>query len=136
MRLRIAHLVLTGFSLFLLWLIWLADTGHGQFLFHLASRLPAGDKVGHLILFGIPSFLLNLILQARTTRLFGRSVLNGTAVLLALTTLEECSQLFFKSRTFDLWDLAAGALGIWLMGRAASHYLKWRQRPRATTELA
>jgi hypothetical protein len=131
MKLRRAHLVLAAFGLFLLSLILLADSGRGQELFLLAGRIPAGDKVGHLVLFGFLSFLVNLIAGAVTTRLFGRTVLKWSAMLLAGATLEECSQLFFRSRSFDLLDLVAGAVGIWLFGRAAVHYLRWKRTRKA-----
>lgn len=126
MKLRPAHIVLAAFSLLILSLIVLADSGHGHRLFSLASRVPGGDKLGHLALFGLLSFMVNLIAGAVTTKLFGQQVLKGTAALWGLTALEECSQLFFESRSFDLLDLGAGALGIWLFGRVAAGYLNWK----------
>ena len=121
------HFLLAGFSVFFVALVVLADTGHGQRFFSLAGKLPAGDKLGHFVLFGFLSFLVNLILRGAMTRLFRRPILKGSAVILALATLEECSQLFFQTRSFDLLDLAADGLGIWLFGRAAFHYLNWKR---------
>ena len=36
----------------------------------------------------------------------------GSIVVLAFATLEECSQYYIPSRTFDLWDLGADFVGV------------------------
>ena len=41
------------------------------------------------------------------------------AMVLALAAAEETSQLYIPGRNFDWFDLAADALGIWVMGRLA-----------------
>ena len=127
LKMRRAKVVLAGFVVFLIALVALADSGHGQRLFELARKVPAGDKLGHFVLFGVLSFLVNLILRAAEIRLWQIMVLKGSAVVLSLVTLEEVSQLFFRSRTFDLGDLAADALGIWLSGWLAKNYLVWKR---------
>jgi VanZ family protein len=133
MKIRRAKIILAGFVLFLVVLVTLADSGRGHWLFALAGTIPAGDKVGHFVLFGTLSFLVNLIGQAQTVRLAGRQVLKGSAVVLALVTMEEASQVFFRARTCDLVDLASDALGIWVFGRLAAVYLK--RRPLQTARV-
>lgn len=110
---------LLAFSMFLAGLVILADSGRGGWLFALAGRIPAGDKLGHFLLFGTLSCLLNGHWRGRTLRLFGGTALSGSTLIMAVVTLEECSQVFFRSRTFDLLDLAADAVGIWFGGRLA-----------------
>jgi VanZ family protein len=44
-------------------------------------------------------------------------VLLGSLVVVILAAAEEVSQLYIPGRSFDLLDLAADALGIWLLGR-------------------
>jgi VanZ family protein len=44
----------------------------------------------------------------------------GSAVVFVLVTLEEVSQLFFKSRTFSLLDLSFDYAGILCGGRLSS----------------
>jgi hypothetical protein len=124
MQIRHAKIALVGFVLFLVSLITLADSGHGRWLFALAETIPAGDKLGHLVLFGTLSFLVNLIWNAETIQLLGLRILKGSAAVMALTTLEECSQVLFRSRSFDLLDLASDALGIWLAGWLATACLQ------------
>jgi VanZ family protein len=128
MQIRRAKVVLIGFVFFLVALVVMADTGRGGWLFNLAQTIPAGDKVGHVVLFGILSFLANLLAGSRTIQFAMFSVLKWSAILMLLVALEECSQVFFRSRTFDLLDLASDALGIWLFGRLAVAYLNYKRR--------
>lgn len=127
MKIRRAKVALVLLGLFLVSLVVLADSGEGGWLFALSGKIPAGDKVGHFILFGPAAFLVNLLWRAATIRLLGVRVLKGSAVFLAIVALEESSQVFFRSRTFDLLDLAADALGIWVCGRLAVGYLNWKR---------
>jgi VanZ family protein len=127
MKIRRAKVVLIVFVAFLVALVALADSGHGQQLFLLAKKVPAGDKVGHFLLFGTLSFLVNLVLRAAEVRLWRIAFLKGSAIVASLVTLEEFSQLFFRSRSFDLGDLTADILGIWLCGWLARKYLAWKR---------
>ena len=127
MRIRRARIVLVVFVAFLAALVALADSGHGQQFFLLARKVPAGDKVGHFVLFGTLSFLVNLVLRAPEIRLWRITFLKGSAIVGIIVTLEEFSQLFFRSRSFDLGDLTADLLGIWLGGWLAKKYLTWKR---------
>lgn len=46
-----------------------------------------------------------------------------STVVMSLATVEEFSQLFLRSRSFDLGDLTADLLGIWVCGWLARKYL-------------
>ncbi len=127
---RRVQIALAGFALFLVSLVILADSGHGGRLFQLANTIPFGDKVGHLMLFGTLSFLLNLRLGGAELRVFAGRMLQGSALILPVVTLEECSQVLFRARSFDLLDLAADVAGIWLCGRLAVRCLNWKRGPR------
>ena len=126
-KIRRAKIVLAGFIGFLVSLVLLADSGHGSALFRLANTIPFGDKVGHLILFGTLSFLVNLLLRGAELKVFTWRVLKGNALILPVVTLEECSQVCFRSRTFDLVDLASDIVGISLCGWLAVAYLNWKR---------
>lgn len=127
MKIRRAKIALFAFVLFMVGLVALADSGHGSQFFRLANKVPGGDKIGHFLLFGTLSFLVNLVLRAAEIR-FGRiAILKGSAAVLFVATLEEFSQLFLRSRSFDLGDLTADILGIWLFGWLAKRYLSWRR---------
>lgn len=131
MKIRRAKFALFAFVLFIVGLVALADSGHGRQLFRLADKVPAGDKIGHFLLFGGLSFLVNLVLRAAEIRLGRISLLKGSAAVLVVATLEEFSQLFLRSRSFDLMDLTADALGIWLFGWLAKRCLS-KRRTKAT----
>jgi len=117
-----------AFVCLLVALVLLDDSGRGQWLFRLAAVIPLGDKVGHVVLFGILSFLANLLSRAQTFKLHGFAVLKWSGLLMVLVTLEEFSQLLFRSRSFDVLDLVSDAVGIWLFGRLAVVYLNRKRR--------
>jgi polysaccharide biosynthesis protein VpsQ len=127
LKIRRAAVALSVFVLFLVGLTLLADTGHGRRLFALVSLIPGGDKAGHLVLYGILSFLINDVLRAAEVRLGRISLLKGSLIVMIVVTLEECSQLFFAARTFDLGDLGADFIGIWLFGKLAVRYLTFKR---------
>ena len=72
---------------------------------------PGGDKVGHFLLVGFLSLLINLKEQGDSARRLPLGLRWGTTVLLMAVTLEEISQLWFASRTFSLTDLACSYFG-------------------------
>ncbi|MFO1477665.1 MAG: VanZ family protein [Verrucomicrobiota bacterium] len=120
---RRAKLALAGLLLLIVGMTILADSGHGRAFFAMIQRIPGGDKLGHFALFGPLSFLINLLWRGSEFRIGPARVLRGSLLLAILVVLEECSQKFFPTRTFDLKDLAADFLGIFIFGRLARHYL-------------
>ena len=85
---------------------------------------PGGDKAGHFLLMGALSTLVNLGLVARPASCDSRRFILGSIVVMAVVTLEEISQLWFRTRTFSLLDLSFDYAGIlcgaylaWLMSR-------------------
>lgn len=130
MKLRPALLLLILWTAPILWLIYQADAGNGRWLFWRVGQIPGGDKLGHFILYGGISFFANLVANGQTFQLLGQTVLKWSAILIALATVEEFSQLCFRWRSFDLWDLAAGAAGIWCLGLLAMRYLRRQDAAR------
>lgn len=111
---RLAIFVGAGFFGFILWIIYLANTGGNSIFFDLIRHIPYGDKVGHMLLFGLLTYVANLALQSRHFSL-GRIPLYYGAVLVSIFVLsEEISQGFIPSRTLDIVDLIADAVGITL----------------------
>ena len=97
-------------------LIGLADAGRGRELFAWVAHVPAGDKFGHFMLFGGLAFLANTALAGARLQWGAITLLKGSLFVLVPTVIEEFSQLFFRSRTFDLLDLLADGVGIFLGG--------------------
>lgn len=112
--------ILTGIYVFVLVIIiFLADLRGTQYLLNFVGAIPHGDKIGHFVLMGTLSFLVNSALKARTISIGNFNVSLGSLIVLAVVTLEEISQMFVRGRSFDLTDLAADYLGIFIFGQLA-----------------
>ncbi len=80
--------------------------------FRWVNGIPFGDKAGHFFLIGVLALLLNHALSYRVHRIRDGHWQLGGLVVFLIITVEEFSQLWFSSRTFDLGDLAANAVGV------------------------
>jgi len=101
------------FTLFILLVIVLADTGILNHYVGFLYEFPFGDKAGHFILYGIITLFLDLTLfRARPDQSRRRLAVQCGLVLALLIGLEEFSQQYFSSRTFDLVDLTFSYLGV------------------------
>jgi VanZ family protein len=101
------------FSIFILLIIVLADAGILRRYTGFILNFPFGDKAGHLILYGILALLLNLALfRSYPDQSRGRLAVITGLILALLIGLEEISQQFFSSRTFDLVDLSFSYIGL------------------------
>jgi polysaccharide biosynthesis protein VpsQ len=119
---------LTGIYLLILGVIvFLADQKKYQPLFRRVREMPYGDKLGHLVLMGLFSFFLNMAMGCRTWRIRRIELLGGSLIVALVVTLEEFSQLFFRTRTFDAVDLVFDYLGIFSFGLLA-YFLTKRRR--------
>jgi polysaccharide biosynthesis protein VpsQ len=115
------------FTLFLLLIIVLADTGNLG-VFGSLYRIPYADKAGHFILYGILALLTNLTLfRSLPNQNRIRVAVIGSLVLIVLIGIEEFSQRSFSNRTFSLEDLGASYLGViffsWLAVRRARNQI-------------
>ena len=71
------------------------------------------DQVGHFVPYGIMTLLLDLTFSRALPHLSQKLILLRVALIFSLIIgLEEFSQRFFASRTFDLNDLTFGYLGV------------------------
>lgn len=104
-----------SFFLFILMIIFKADTADHNFAFRLIGQVAYGDKLMHGLLFGLMSWALNYGLDFKAIPLTKPFTLNlqiGAILVLIFATLEEISQLFIISRTFDVGDLVADFVGV------------------------
>lgn len=101
-----------GFTLFIILIIILADTGNLGVLAVL-YRIPFADKLGHFILYGILTLLINLTLfrSMPDQKRISLAVVSGL-ILILLIGIEEFSQQHFSNRTFSLQDLSASYAGV------------------------
>lgn len=109
------YLIPTLFFLFICWIIISADTATENVFVQFAHSLPYGDKMGHAFLFGLMAFLLNWAMAFHQIRVFQRPILLGSLIVLIFAIGEECTQLFFESRTFDGVDILFDIIGIGLI---------------------
>ena len=100
------------FFLFIIWIIYLANSGLNSIFFDFVKTIPFGDKLGHFILFGSLTFFATIILKFRTFSIGKFHIYYGFTFVSAFVIIEEFSQIFIASRTFDLLDLSADFIGI------------------------
>ncbi len=104
------YLIPLSFFAFILFVIYLADTADYNFAFRLVGHIPQGDKICHALLYGTMALLLNYSLMFKN--FYQTPFFLGSVIVLLFATLEECTQYYIPSRTFDLWDLVADFVGI------------------------
>lgn len=124
--------IAAGFFAFIIWIIYLANTGGRNVLFDFVRSVPNGDKVGHFLLFGVLTLVVNLALKLRTLNLHYFRMYIGTILVSLFVVLEELSQVFIPSRTFELEDLTADAIGIMLFTLATYAIAKCARSIRST----
>lgn len=104
---------------FLAMIVVLANYGVASWVFKAAKLVPMGDKICHMILMGIFSYLVNSTINCTRINIVGGRILLGSAAVGLIVLLEELSQVFVKSRKFEVLDLLFDFIGIWLFGRLA-----------------
>lgn len=100
------------FSLFIVGIILLADFGMLGIL-GVVNQIPHGDKVGHFLLYGLLTLLVDLaFFRSRPDLRPSLIALRVALILTLLIGLEEYSQQFFTNRSFNLIDLFFSYLGV------------------------
>jgi VanZ family protein len=118
-----------GFIIFLIAVAVIANRGEGDNWWPFLSRIPSGDKLGHIGLFGTLSLLCNLAFP-KCSRSVIPILTTATFVLLLLVTLDEISQHFIPTRSFDPLDWLANGLGLMIGQTAATAFLKFKNPSR------
>ncbi len=115
------------FLIFIILVIVLADNGSIPPFIRALYDFQNGDKLGHFILLGLLNFFITrAFLSAHPSKSRNWVTLSVGLILALGITLEEWSQQFFFTRTFDLIDLLASLLGVLVGGWMA---LKIKKRP-------
>ena len=101
------------FSVLIVAIVIGADANRLPRPINIIQHVPGGDKIGHFILFGILSFLLNKsVLLLFPERNSFRIILFTSLLLSIVIGLEEWSQALFPSRTMSISDLIASYAGV------------------------
>ena len=102
--------LLVLYALVIVAVVVMADTNRGVAVWSIIGSIPAGDKVGHFLLFGTLAYLVNaLIGKYGGSRAFH---IKATVVVAVIVMIEEISQIYLPHRNFDLVDLFADMAGI------------------------
>lgn len=101
------------FTFFIILIIVLADTGVLSRYLGFLYKYPNADKIGHFLLYGILTLLLDLaFFRSTPNQSPGRLAVIVGLMLALLMSIEEFSQQSFSNRTFDLVDLLFSYLGV------------------------
>ena len=131
---RFILLSVVGFFFFILWVIYMANTGQNSIFFDFVRSIPYGDKIGHFCLFGVLTLGANYVFKFQKLEAYGIRLFLGTVLVIAFIVVEELSQHFVPTRTLDLFDLLADAAGVFLFSYL-SEYMRFRF-PRLNLERA
>jgi VanZ family protein len=112
-------ILLIVYILVLAVIIFIASQKGTRYVLNFVGNIPYGDKLGHFLLMGGFSFLLNLVLNAKTFGVGKFNYLLGSLIVVVVVTLEELSQKFVAGRTFDWGDLVFDYFGIFVFGELA-----------------
>ncbi len=105
------------FFVFIVTVIILADLGSLPRSITALYDFPNGDKLGHIVLYGLLNyFITRAFLSSRIAKPRGWLTVSIGLVLALFIALEEWSQQFFSTRTYDLVDLSASYLGVLVGG--------------------
>lgn len=108
------------FFIFVIAILILADRGSLPPFIRSIYDFENGDKLGHFILFGFLTFFITRTFLSSLPSKSRSWVTLSVGLVLALgIALEEFSQKYFSTRTFDLIDLLASFLGVLVGGWVA-----------------
>ena len=116
--------IFSCFFLFILWVIYLANTGQPSVFFELVRLIPYGDKIGHIVLFGFLTLFANVATSFRGVRIGKVHCYWGAIVVMAFVAVEELSQALIPTRTLDVVDFTADLVGIF----AFTFISRWLER--------
>jgi len=109
---KVLAILTSCFTGFILWILYMANTNQHTMYFEIVQQTPYGDKIGHVVLFGLLTLFINLVTIGKSVCISSVNIYTGTVLVTVFVTFEEMSQLFFTSRTFDLLDYAASLIGV------------------------
>lgn len=114
-------LLSSGYALFFLVTLFAAYTN--RLPLDWLSQFPNYDKLGHLILYFIPTYLGHRLFKQKHIRRLGLSLPLFPSLFTLFTLIEELIQGFSPYRTLDLGDMFCSLAGIvcgyWLAQRLA-----------------
>ncbi|MFV0388960.1 MAG: VanZ family protein [Pyrinomonadaceae bacterium] len=114
--------------------IALYDNKSTSYLFFKIATVQYLDKIVHFFALGSFSFIVNLAFEMRSVALRRFKISKGTLLILTFATLEEFSQIFMTTRSFELSDLASNTIGIILFAEIARLVYNYLTRESSVEE--
>ncbi|NJM98785.1 MAG: hypothetical protein HC800_17965 [Phormidesmis sp. RL_2_1] len=105
-------LLLSAYGCLFLFLLWAAYTN--RLPLDLLSTIPNYDKLGHLILYCIPSYLGHRLCRQKQVKRVGVSLPVFPGLFALFTIVEELIQGLSPYRTLDAGDMICSLVGIWV----------------------
>lgn len=99
---------------FWLYILVLVAISVSAYLQLLPSSLTANDKLGHFILLGTAGFFSHQALNQRMLKTALCPLPLGPALVSIVSVIDELLQMTSTVRSFDLVDMSANLIGIWL----------------------
>ena len=131
------RVLLIAFLSFLVWVIYQKDTGATIAVTRIIEGIPNGDKLGHFLLMGTLTILGVLASQFHRFKFKETlQIYSASLIIFVVITLEEFSQLFLESRTFEWLDMTANTAGIVLFSLLAAVIERLVQKKRKQLQLA
>jgi VanZ family protein len=91
-----------------------ANHGNSSIFFELVNSIPFGDKLGHFILYGALSILTTIAFNYKYWLVMSYRIPIGAIIVLVIAIVEEISQIFLSTRTFDMVDITADIIGVFI----------------------
>lgn len=116
-----------AFLVFTIWIIREANIGRDNILFQTVRATPYGDKIGHVLLAGLLTLVANFLFRHRAFQRRFLILPYGSSVVLAIAIIEESSQYYLPTRSFDIMDALANLAGIFVFSIPALIIAKRRK---------
>jgi len=129
---KLIYFVAMSFIVFIVWVIYMADTDQVIIFFRLVQVIPYGDKIGHVLLFGLLTLAVIIVTRFNTITLRSSRLFIGTVIVSLFVVSEELSQHFISSRTLDVADLLADGIGIVTFTMLAQYMNKGQMAEKVT----
>ncbi|OFX23128.1 MAG: hypothetical protein A2033_02220 [Bacteroidetes bacterium GWA2_31_9] len=94
----------------------LLDNGYGGSMFEFLKNIPHYDKIGHFMVYGFWTFLLNYSLNFHKMSFGIFRIFTGSFIAIFILSIEEYSQSYSFYRDCSYYDLLANYLGILIFG--------------------
>lgn len=111
-----------AYTAFFLITLWAAYNNHLPLRW--LSQFPNYDKVGHVVLYGIPTYLGHRVLRLKHVSFLAQRLPLFPALFTLFTLTEELLQGFSPYRTLDMGDMLCSLggilMGYWIAQRAGS----------------